>query len=250
MMLNQHYETRDQARQSRFEERRNVRQPRPFAFSVGLPVPAAVRTGRTSLTLRPSCVGKFTKGYHMSMRLVVTSLAIVVGLHSQATAQQTPTPSEEHRIVMQDVGEWTVKGKMIVPEGHQEFESEETVVAIGEFWTVSHYSSDIFGGLKGSSTIGFDPITKQFVGTWVDSFQPAATHMKGIYDKETKTMTYETTGIGLDGKPNPGKIIIQYKGADSRTFKMMHKDPTGQTDQMVSTMEMTYTRKSGKNEKK
>ena len=42
---------------------------------------------------------------------------------------------------------------------------EEKVVAIGKFWTVSHYSSDIFGGLKGSSTLGYDPKTKKFVGT-------------------------------------------------------------------------------------
>lgn len=184
----------------------------------------------------------------MSMRLVLASLAIVFGFHSHVTAQQSPSPSEEHRIVMQDAGKWTIQGKMLLPEGFQEFKGEETVVAIGEFWTVSHYSSDVFGGLKGSSTFGFDPIAKQFVGTWVDSFQPTTTHMKGSYDKEAKTMTYATAGIGMDGKPMPGKIIIQYRSVDSRIFTMMHKDPTGKTNKMVTTMEMTYTRKSDKND--
>ncbi len=182
----------------------------------------------------------------MLKRLLAVGLVIVVGLHSKASAQDMPTASEEHRIVMQDVGEWTIKGKMLMPEGLQEFQGEESVAAIGEFWTVSNYSSDMFGGLKGSSTIGFDPIANEFVGTWVDSFQPTATHMKGTYDKETKTMTYATTGIGMDGNPMPGKIVIQYKDKDSHTFKMMHKDPTGQTEQMVLTMEMVYTRKSEK----
>ena len=186
------------------------------------------------------------KGYPMLIRLVAASLVIVVGLDSNVTAQQMPTASEEHKIVMKDVGEWTIKGKMLLPEGFQEFEGEEKVVAIGKFWTVSHHSSDIFGGLKGSTTIGFDPITKQFVGTWVDSFQPAATQMKGTYDKKTKTMTYATTGIGMDGKPRPGKIVIQYTEENSHTFTMMHKDPTGESDKMVKTMEMTYTRKSDK----
>ena len=178
------------------------------------------------------------------MRLLALSLVICVV--PDLAAQQMPTPSEEHKIVMMDVGEWTITGKMLLPQGFQEFKGEETVVAIGKFWTVSHYSSDIFGGLKGSTTIGFDPRSKKFVGTWVDSFQPAATHMKGTYDKKTKTMTYATTGIGMDGKPMPGKIIIQYKDENSHTFTMMHKDPTGQTDKMVKTMEMIYTRKRDK----
>jgi len=162
---------------------------------------------------------------------------------SELPAQQGPVPSEEHKIVMKDVGEWTIEGKLLLPQGFQEFKGEEKVTAIGQFWTVSHHSSDIMGGLQGSSTIGFDPISGKFVGTWVDSFQPAVTHMKGSYDKSTKTMTYDTTGIGMDGKPMPGKIIVQYKTENSHTFTMMHQDPTGQSDEMVKTMEMTYTRK-------
>ena len=178
----------------------------------------------------------------MLIRLLAIGL-LICGV-SDLTAQQMPTPSEEHKIVMKDVGDWTIEGKMLMPQGFQEFKGEEKVVAIGKFWTVSHYSSDIFGGLKGSTTIGFDPRSKEFVGTWVDSFQPAVTKMKGTYDENTKTMTYATTGIGMDGKPMPGRIVIQYKDENSHTFTMMHKDPTGQSDEMVKTMEMTYTRKS------
>lgn len=181
----------------------------------------------------------------MLKRLFAVSFAIV-GLTSTAMAQQMPTPSEEHKLVMQDVGDWTIKGKMLMPTGFQNFKGEEKVVSIGKFWTVSHYSSDAMGGLKGSATMGFDPKTKKFVGTWVDSFMPAVTRMKGTYDKKTKTMTYETVGTGMDGKPMPGRIIIKHKDENSHTFTMMHKDPTGQTDDLVKTMEMTYTRTTSK----
>lgn len=177
------------------------------------------------------------------MRLFAICLALVCGMSSFTQAQEMPKPSAEHKIVMRDVGEWTIKGKMMMPQGAQEFKGTEKVVAVGEFWTVSHYSADFFGGLKGSSTMGYDPISKKFVGTWVDSFQPAATKMTGTYDEKTKTMTYKTMGVGMDGKPMPGKIIIQHKDKNSHTFTMMHKDPTGQSDKMVKTMEMTYTRK-------
>ncbi len=180
----------------------------------------------------------------MLRRRLALGLVICVGLVSQITAQQQPSPSDEYKIVMMDVGDWAITGKMLMPEGFQEFKGEEKIVAVGKFWTVSHYNPDMFGGLKGSTTIGFDPKTKKFIGTWVDSFQPTVTHMKGTYDKKTKTMTHVTTGIGMDGKPMQGKIVIQYKNKDSHKFTMFHKDPTGQTDKMVKTMEMTYTRKN------
>jgi len=179
----------------------------------------------------------------MLIRSLAATFLFLVSLISTVAAQQPPKPSKEHRIVMNDVGDWNIKGKMLLPNGFQEFKGEEKVVAIGKFWTVSNYSANILGGLKGSATIGFDPTSKKFVGTWVDSFQPAVTRMSGTYDDTEKTMTYDTTGIGMDGKPMPGRIIIRYKDENSHTFTMMHRDPTGQSDKMVTTMEMSYTRK-------
>ena len=179
----------------------------------------------------------------MLIRFLVLNLVISICLVSNVNAQQMPTASKEHKVLMRDVGEWNIAGKIMMQDGFQDFKGEEKVVAIGQFWTVSHYSSDIFGGLKGSSTMGFDPSTKKFVGTWVDSFQPAVTHMSGTYDEKTKTMSYDTSGIGMDGKPMPGKIVIKYKDENSHTFTMMQKDPTGQTEKMVKIMEMIYTRK-------
>lgn len=179
----------------------------------------------------------------MFKKRIALGFVICAGLVSQAIAQQPPTPTDAYKIVMMDVGEWNITGKMLLPEGFQEFKGEEKIDAIGKFWTVSHYSSDMFGGLTGSTTIGFDTKTKTFIGTWVDSFQPTVTHLKGTYDQKTKTMTFATAAIGMDGKPMPGKIVIQYKNKNSHLFTMFHKDPTGQTDKMVKTMQMTYTRK-------
>ena len=185
----------------------------------------------------------------MLTKTMAFGIFISIGSCLSIVAQEMPAPSAEHKIVLRDVGQWTVTGKVMMPEGMQEFKGEEKVVAVGEFWTVSHFSADMFGGLKGSSTMGYDPMSKKFVGTWVDSFQPAVTHMAGSYDESSKTMTYETKGLGMDGKPMPGKIIIKYQDENSHTFTMMHKDPTGQSDELVTTMEMTYIRKNAGNAK-
>lgn len=178
-----------------------------------------------------------------SLRLF-SGLIALAGLSSNLFAQEMPSPTKEHKVLMQDVGEWEIEGKMLMPTGFEKFKAEEKVTAIGGFWTVSHYSADVLGGLKGSSTLGYDPETKMYVGTWVDSFQPSPTKMKGKYDAKTKTMTFETMGVGMDGKPMPGKIIIKYNDDNSHTFTMMQQDPTGQTKEMVATMEMAYTRKN------
>ena len=57
------------------------------------------------------------------MRLL--ALGLVTCFCSELTVHVMPTPSEEHEIVMRDVGEWTVKGKMMMPQGMQDFTAEE-----------------------------------------------------------------------------------------------------------------------------
>ena len=79
---------------------------------------------------------------------------------------------------------------------------------------------------------------------------PSPTKMEGTYDEKSKTMTYKTVGIGMDGKPMPGKIVIKFIDENSHTFTMMHRDPTGQSDKLVETMQMTYTRKKAKSKSK
>lgn len=179
----------------------------------------------------------------MKTQWMIALLVVVTVVSSQSKAQEMPTAAPEHAVLMQDVGEWSIEGEMLMEEGFEKFKAEETVVAVGDFWTVSHYSADMFGGMKGSATMGYDPSSKSYVGSWVDSVQPSATHMKGTFDKESKTMTFETSGMGMDGNPVAGKIVVQYHDENSHTFSMMQQDPTGQTEDMVTVMKMVYTRK-------
>ena len=169
---------------------------------------------------------------------------------TQAYAQpEMPKPSEEHKIVMADVGHWKVKGTLFMGGQEQEFEGKESVTNVGGFWTVSQYSATMFGQpFRGSSTNGYDPKSKKYVGSWVDSMQPHATHMVGTYNKESKTMTFETTGVGMDGKPSKGKIVVKYKDG-AREFTMWGPDPSGGKE-MVKVMAMTYTKVKKGSDKK
>lgn len=96
-----------------------------------------------------------------------------------------PQVTEEHKMVQRGVGEWT--GTITMHNMPQPLASPctETVTAVGELWTTSRFEMD-FGGMpfSGSSTFGYDPDKKMFVGTWVDSMTPRLTIMEGAYDKE------------------------------------------------------------------
>ena len=186
------------------------------------------------------------KSFSLSIAAVLAACFV-----TKATAQEMPMPkpSAEHKIVMADVGTWSVKGKLFMGGSEQEFTGKETVRNVGKFWTVSNYSATMFGQpFVGSSTTGYDPKTKKFVGSWVDSMQPHATHMVGTFDKATKTMTYKTKGIGMDGKPAEGKIVVKYNDNGTRSFTMWGPDPAGGKE-MVKGMEMTYTRVKGSGSK-
>ena len=91
---------------------------------------------------------------------------------------------------------------------------------IGDFWIVSDFSGDFEGmAFTGHGQFGYDAGKKKYVGTWIDSFSPNVTKMVGTYDADKKTMTYETSGVGMDGNPSKGKNVVVY-GEDKRAMTM------------------------------
>ena len=180
------------------------------------------------------------------MKLWITTLgpAFALGI-ATAAAAQFPAPSEEHKILKLEEGKWDAELTMFMgPDGpydppHQS-KGQESNRMLGGFWIVSDFSGS-FEGMKfsGRGHFGYDPRKKKYVGTWIDSFSPNATKMVGTYDADKKTMTYETSSVGMDGKPSKGKNVVVY-GSDKRVMTMYVAAPG--TDQMIKVMEIAYTR--------
>ncbi len=180
------------------------------------------------------------------IRPIFTALALTLALSATGLAQ-FPEPAPEHKIVMQDVGEWDAVVKLWMNEQGTADESVEPMVSkgtevnrkLGEFWCISTFKGEFAGmPFEGHSVSGFDPIKKKFVGSWTDTFSPNAMHMIGTYDEKTKTLTSQTKGIGMDGKEVIGKSTLVYKDAKTRlftTYEMVDGKP-------VKSMEITYTR--------
>lgn len=178
----------------------------------------------------------------------ILTFSVVMVLAGVSKAQ-FPEAMPEHKIIMEEVGSWDAVVKTWVnAQGQADPNAEPTVAkakevnrAVGQFWVVSDFSGS-FGGMdfKGHAITGFDPSKKKFVGTWIDSFTPSPMTMTGAYDEKTKTMTYQTTGIGMEGTEVKGKMTVVYKGKNSRVMTSYEM----QAGKPIKMMEITYTRAS------
>ena len=180
----------------------------------------------------------------MKLWTITIGLVFVFGSATTAAAQ-FPTASKEHEILKLEDGKWEAAVTMFMgPTGPYDpphkSKGKESNRMIGDFWIVSDFSGDFEGmAFTGHGQFGYDAGKKKYVGTWIDSFSPNVTKMVGTYDADKKTMTYETSGVGMEGNPTKGKNVVVY-GKDNRVMTMYVAAPG--TDEMIRVMEIAYSR--------
>ena len=161
-------------------------------------------------------------------------------------AQESPA-TEEHAILKKDVGRWKAVTTVWMNEvgetdpnaEPQSSEGIETNRMVGDLWVVSDFKGE-FGGMpfSGHSVTGYSPEKKAYMGTWIDSFSIKPMKMVGTYDKSSDTMTFNTEGWGMDGKPYKGKIVAEY--IDRSTRKMTMYDIKDGKE--IKSMQIEYSR--------
>ena len=143
----------------------------------------------------------------------ITAATLLTGAAIAAITSVNPFQGEspkvdQHKIVMQGVGEWEGTISMNMPEMPEPMvmPCTETVTAVGELWTVSRFESNFMGAdFAGSATFGYDVEKKKFVSTWVDSMTTTITNMEGEYDSEANA------------------VVSLYSAKDSMTGEMVNK---------------------------
>ena len=93
-------------------------------------------------------------------------------------------PQPQHQWLQKLVGEWTAESEcsMGPDQPVQKTKMTETVRPLGALWTLAEGQGEMPGGgmAKMLMTLGYNPQTGRFVGTWVGSMM---THM-WVYDGE------------------------------------------------------------------
>ena len=113
---------------------------------------------------------------------------------------QMAEPTAEHGALMELVGTWDVDCTYAMGPGEEmTIQAKETVEAVGPFWTVSLFQSEMMGmPFSGRCTMGYDGNKGEWIATWVDSMQPHLYVMRGNYDEAGKVLTMTSEG------PAPG----------------------------------------------
>ena len=184
---------------------------------------------------------------------VLLTLMVAHGARGQEnrTEQQQQQPglpqaSDAHKLLHKDVGTWDATMKIWLQEDGQPLESKGTEtneLLPGGMWIISRYEGDFAGmPFKGVGTIGYDPVEKKYVGTWVDSISPHLTILKGEYDAETKTFTSIAEGRDFEsGEVMQSRHVSRYLDDNTRTFEM-HAKGRGGNERKI--MEITYKRRA------
>jgi hypothetical protein len=106
------------------------------------------------------------------------------------------TPGQEHELLRQRVGKWTVKLQMwtapdsspLVSEGEAQIES-----VLGGRYVVQQMNGTLQDReFKGRSTTGYDKLKDKFVSVWIDNFGTGFLVSTGTYDQSTRTFNYST----------------------------------------------------------
>lgn len=139
----------------------------------------------------------------------------------EPTAAAAPGP--EQAFLQQLTGEWETEGEIFLAPGQPPLESTgtESIRTLGELWAVSEVES-AFMGIPFSAvfTLGYDPETKRFVGTWVDSASSHLWSYEGTLDASGRTLTLEKVGpcVRTPGKDAQYRDVIALESDGGRTL--------------------------------
>jgi Protein of unknown function (DUF1579) len=157
-------------------------------------------------------------------------------------APMQTAPQEEHLWLQQLVGEWTTEAQMATgPEPGETCKGTESVRSLGGLWILAEGQAGMPGGGTATMlmTLGYDPGTKRYVGTWVGSMM---THMwlyDGELDSSGTVLTLNSEGPDMSPAAVPGRLakykdVIEIKAADHRILTSHYLGDDGKWQQFMT----------------
>jgi hypothetical protein len=187
-------------------------------------------------------------GKGVSVNKSATWAVVTLILLGAAWAQEQskpPSPRKEHEWLKQLEGEWVTESEAVMGPGQAPLKCKwsEVVRSLGGFWTIGEMKSDIKGTLvTGIMTLGYNPQTKKYIGSWVCSMDGHLWKYEGTVDATGKVLTLNTEGPSM---ANPDKTVkmkdvIEIKDKD---HKVLTSYMQGDDGKWVPFMTMNARRK-------
>ncbi len=147
---------------------------------------------------------------------------------------QVPEPCKEHQWLQRLVGEWTFEAECRMGPEQPPMKStgKESVRSLGGLWTIGEGEGEMPGGgeCRSIMTLGFDPHTKRFVGTFVASVMTHLWPYNGTLDAKERVLTLDSEGPSVSGDGTMSKYqdIIEFINDDHRTLSSQFLGPNGE----------------------
>jgi uncharacterized protein YndB with AHSA1/START domain len=158
-------------------------------------------------------------------------------------APQSPafsaSPQQQHEWLQRLVGDWIVESDAPEPEQPPDAPAwRETVRSIGDIWIVAEGAGPMPDGTQATTvmTLGYDPQSQRFVGTWIGSMM----HHLWVYDGELSddgtTLTLNTTGpdMHVEGATRQYQDVITLTDDDHRALTARVLEPDGDWQVMMT----------------
>jgi hypothetical protein len=157
-------------------------------------------------------------------------------------------PHKEHRWLEQLVGDWTYEAECAMGPGQAASKTKgtESVRSLGGLWVIAEGRGEMPGGGPATMiiTLGYDPQTKRYVGTFIGSMMTHLWIYDGTMDAAGKKLTLAAEGpqCGVEGKMAKYQDVIEIVSRDHRvlTSRMLGDDGSWST-----IMTAHYRRKKG-----
>jgi hypothetical protein len=108
----------------------------------------------------------------------------------------------------------------------------ESVRSLGGLWVVAQGQGEMPGGGPATMvmTLGFDPSSQRYVGTWIGSMMTHLWVYDGSLDPAGKVLTLNTEGPSMTAEGKMGKYrdVIEFQSDDHRVLTSYALDDDGQ----------------------
>ena len=150
-----------------------------------------------------------------------------------------PEPQSEHLWLQKLVGSWTIESECRMGPDQPVIKSSgrEVVRSLGKLWTIGEGVIETPGETSCESiiTLGYNPQSKRFVGTFVASVMTHLWPYDGALDSTGRILTLDSEGPSFAGDGAMAKYqdIIEFITDDHRTLTAKVRDPQGQWQQFM-----------------
>lgn len=141
-------------------------------------------------------------------------------------------PQDEHRWLDRFLGTWTYEHECQPDPDQpaQKLKGRQTFTSLGGFWILGDGTGEMPGGeAKMLLTIGYDPASKRYVGSWIGSMMPNLWVYEGDVDASGRILTLQSDGPSFsgDGTNATYQDIIEVMTDDHYRFRSQVRQPDG-----------------------